>query len=159
MARFPSVAWFQALADRMDAQPEKYRRLGNVDLTLVPHVLYPDGREVVLRLVFEGPHCRTVDAPPTLVAVRGPHPVVIEGEYATWREMVENIRTHGHADLQHTLNFLTLPDWPLRLHALDPDAGQLDVDRFYRYAATLQAFFDEAGSVPTEFAPESSAAA
>lgn len=159
MPRFPSVEWFQALADRMEAQPEKYRRLGHVDLTLVPRITFPDGREAVFRLVFAGPHCRTVDAPPTVAAVRGPHPVVIEGEYTAWREMIESIRTHGQADLKHTLNFLTLPDWPFRLDALDPEAGQLDVDRFYRYMATLQAFFDEAASVETEFVAEPSVAA
>ena len=47
--------------------------------------------------------------------------------------MVENISQNGHADLSHTLNYLTLPDWPLRLVPVDDGEGQLDVDRFYRY--------------------------
>jgi hypothetical protein len=59
--------------------------------------------------------------------------------------MIENIRAHGRADLTHTLNYLTLPDWPLRIVPLDHAAGQLDADRFYRYIESLQAFFDEAG--------------
>jgi hypothetical protein len=158
MARFPSVEWFRALAARMDAQPEKYRRLGGVDLTLVPRIVFPDGRAETYALRFEGARCTAVDAPPDPGAARGPHPVLLEGEWAAWREMVENVRAHGGADLQHTLNYLTLPDWPFRLAALDAEAGQLDVDRFYRYAATLQAFFDEACTVETELVEGSAAA-
>ena len=156
--RFPSVEWFRALAARMTAQPEKYRRLGAVDLTLVPRIVFPDGHVELYSLVFAGQACRAVTAPADLAAVQGPHPVVIDGEWGAWREMVENVRQHGAADLHHTLNYLTLPDWPFRLEALDPEAGQLDVDRFYRYAATLQAFFDEAAGVPTVFADTPAAA-
>jgi hypothetical protein len=67
--------------------------------------------------------------------------------------MVENIRRHGHADLTHTLNYLTLPDWPLRLIPTADD-DQLDVDRFYRYNESLQQFFDEAAGVETRFRDE-----
>lgn len=57
--------------------------------------------------------------------------------------------SRGVRHLTHTLNYLTLPDWPLRLAAIDDDEGQLDIDRFYRYQANLQAFFDEAGELTT----------
>ena len=144
---FPSVAWFRQLADRMAAQPEKYRKLGAVDLTLVPRIVFPDGRTETYRLVFEGHRCREVDQVDDAGRIPGPHPVVIEGEYAAWKEMVDNIRAHGHADLTHTLNYLTLPDWPFRLVPGDDDAGQLDVDRVYRYNETHQEFFDEAGAL------------
>jgi hypothetical protein len=75
--------------------------------------------------------------------IPGKHPVVLEGEIEAWKEMVENIQAHGAADLTHTLNYLTLPDWPLRLVPASAE-GQLDVDRFYRYIETLQEFFNEA---------------
>ena len=75
-------------------------------------------------------------------------------KYGAWKEMVESIRHHHGADLSHTLNSLTLPDWPLRLVPLDEEAGQLDVDRFYRYNQSLQEFFDEAAAVDTRFAEE-----
>ena len=151
---FPSVGWFTRLAERMAAQPEKYRRLGPVDLTLVPRIVFRDGRVELYRLVFEGHRCRAVDQPATEAAVRGRHPVVIEGEYGAWKEMIESIHRHHGADLGHTLNSLTLPDWPLRLVPLDDEGGQLDVDRFYRYNQSLQEFFDEAAAVPTRFADE-----
>lgn len=149
---FPSVGWFRALADRMAAQPEKYRRLGAMDLTLIPRITYPDGRAELYSLTFEGHRCRAVEHLESVAAVRGRHPVVLEGEHAAWREMVENIRRNGHADLTHTLNYLTLPDWPFRLFPVDEGGGQLDVDRFYRYNESLQEFFNEAAAVETRFA-------
>jgi hypothetical protein len=152
MPTFPSVPWFRALTERMAAQPEKYRRLGVVDLTLVPRIVFPDGRAEHYALRFEGHCCPAVEQPAALDQVRGRHPVLIEGDYAAWKEMVESIRRGGRADLTHTLNYLTLPDWPLRLIPLDEAEGQLDVDRFYRYNESLQQFFDEAAAVETDFA-------
>jgi hypothetical protein len=148
---FPSVGWFRAVADRMAVQPEKYRKLGAMDLTLVPRITFPDGHAEVYSLAFEGHRCRAVERLESADAVRGRHPVVLEGEYAAWREMLENIRRNRRADLTHSLNYLTLPDWPFRLVAVDEDAGQLDVDRFYRYNETLQEFFDETAQVDTRF--------
>ncbi len=154
MEIFPSAAWFHRLAERMNAQPEKYRRLGPVDLTLVPRIVFADGRVALFALRFAGIGCAGVEALADEAAVRGPHPVVMEGAYEHWREMIENIQRHGRADLAHTLNALTLPDWPFQLRPLDPDAGQLDVDRFYRYAESLQQLFDEAAEVATRFAAD-----
>ena len=150
---FPSTGWFRLLADRMAAQPEKYRKLGAMDLTLVPRITFPNGAAEVFSLTFEGNACRVVEALEDAGAVRGRHPVILEGEYGAWKEMIENIRQHGRADLQHTLNYLTLPDWPMRLMPVDEAQGQLDVDRFYRYNETLQEFFDEASRIETRFAP------
>ena len=147
---FPSVGWFRALADRMAASPEKYRKLGALDLTLLPRITFPDGHAELFSLAFEGNRCRAVERVERPDAIGARHPVILEGEYAAWREMIENIRRHGHADLNHTLNYLTLPDWPLRLVAVGED-DQLDVDRFYRYNETLQEFFDEAARVETRF--------
>jgi hypothetical protein len=152
MATFPSRAWFQQLAERMAAQPEKYRRLGLLDLTLIPRIVFPDGHAEQYSLAFEGYRCRAVEQPERVEMTHGNHPVVIEGDYAAWREMVENIRRQGRADLTHTLNYLTLPDWPLRLVPVDEAQGQLDVDRFYRYNESLQEFFDEAAAIDTQFA-------
>ena len=148
---FPSIAWFQRLADAMAAQPEKYRKLGPLDLTLIVRVVYPGGSDQRYALEFDGTRCVAITQLRGL-AVRGRHPVVLEGDYAAWKEMIESIRAHGRADLTHTLNYLTLPEWPLRLVAADEAEGQLDVDRFYRYQESLQAFFDEAAGVETRFA-------
>jgi hypothetical protein len=148
---FPSAGWFRALADLMAAQPEKYRKLGAMDLTLVPRITFPDGHAETFAVEFEGNRCRAVERVDRPECVRGRHPVILEGEYGAWKEMIESIRRNGHADLEHTLNYLTLPDWPLRLVPVDAAEGQLDVDRFYRYNETLQEFFDEASRIETRF--------
>src|SRR5262245_48896201 len=106
---FPSVAWFQALADRMAAAPERYRRLGPLDLTLVPRIVYPDGGTELYELAFQGFGC-AVHRIATTAEVRGPHPVMLEGDVGAWIEMIDTIQAHGGADLTHTLNYLTLPD-------------------------------------------------
>lgn len=149
---FPSVEWFRRLAAAMDADRERYRKLGPLDLTLVPRIVMPDGRTRTFVLVFQGIRCIAVDEIETATAACGPHPVALEGEYAHWREMIESIAANAGADLNHTLNFLTLPDWPLRIVPLDDDAGQLDADRFYRYIESLQEFFNEAAHVETRMA-------
>jgi hypothetical protein len=149
---FPSVEWFRSLAAAMDAAPERYRKLGPVDVTLVPRIAMPDGTVRTFLLVFQGFRCVAVDEVATAGAECGPHPIALEGDFAAWREMIENIRAHGAADLDHTLNFLTLPDWPLKIVPLDEAGGQLDADRFYRYIESLQAFFNEAASVDTRMA-------
>src|SRR5215470_7231067 len=127
-ATFPSVEWFQRLADAMTAAPERYRKLGPLDITLVPRIVFPDGREALFVLTFAGLRCTEITRIERPAEVHGPHPLMLEGDYDAWREMVENIRAHGGADLQHTLNSLTLPDWPLRIVPLDDRAGQLDTD-------------------------------
>ena len=150
-AIFPSAGWFRRLAHLMAAQREKYRKLGAMELTLVPRITFPDGHSELFSLAFEGHCCRTVEELTGPEAIHGQHPVILEGEYAAWKDMVENIHRNGHADLTHTLNYLTLPDWPLHLVAIDEGEGQLDVDRFYRYNQTLQEFFDEAAVLDTLF--------
>ena len=145
---FPSTAWFRALAERMAAQPQKYRNLGSMDLTLLPRIVFPDGHAELYGLAFEGHRCRSVDRLPDVGAVRTRHPVVIEGEYAAWREMIENIRANAGPDLTHSLNYLTFPDYPMRVTGPD----QLEVDAFYRYNQSLQRFFNGAAVVPTVYA-------
>jgi hypothetical protein len=149
---FPSVEWFERLAAAMAAAPERYRRLGPVDLTLLPRIVMPDGATRTFVLPFQGFRCAGIAETMRADADSGPHAVALEGDYAAWREMIENIRAHGAADLNHTLNFLTLPDWPLRIVPRDDVAGPLDTDRFYRYIESLQAFFDEAAGVDTRMA-------
>jgi len=70
---------------------------------------------------------------------------MVEGPLGAWREMLENIRQHHIPDREHTLNYLTLPDDPMRVSGPD----QLETDAFYRYNETLQRFFNGSASVET----------
>jgi hypothetical protein len=138
MISFPSVEFFEALRERINADPERLRRLGTVDMTLVVKIDYPDRAERY-EIVFAGYRCVRIqqianpaDAPKDAI--------LLEGPYAAWREMIDNIVANGQADLEHTLNTLTLMDTPLHV---DSD-NQLDTDLFYRYQQNLQEFFDGA---------------
>lgn len=153
MIQFPSSEWFVALQRRMEQDPDRYRRLGTVDIVLVAKIDM-DGASELYEIGFRGYRCTGVRRLRSL-AEAASGAVVLEGSLGTWREMIEAIRRNGKADLPHTLNTLTLADVPMRVTA----ANQLDVDRFYRYQETLQEFFDEAAGFRTEFAAEASAAA
>lgn len=144
MADFPSVEFFETLRERMNANRERFRRIGTADVVLVVKIDFPDHVRC-FEVVFDGYRCESARALPSLAAAR-PGAVIVEGPYAVWREMVENIQRNGQADLDHTLNTLSLMDTPLRISA----ANQLDTDLFYRYQQTLQEFFDGAGAIAAE---------
>jgi hypothetical protein len=151
MVRFPSVEFFDALRTLINADPDRFRRLGTVDMTLVAKIDYPD-RSDRYEIVFSGYRCVSVRQLATAVpAARDA--IILEGPYPAWREMVENIARNGAADLEHSLNTLTLLDTPLRVYA----DNQLDVDLFYRYQQNLQDFIDAAARVQTYFAEDEQA--
>ena len=65
-----------------------------------------------------------------------------------WRGMLENIRTNGQADLDHTLNSIDL-EKP-EAFAIGEDYTRRDL--FYRFNQTLQDFFDASAEMETTFA-------
>ena len=144
---FPTGRWFEALAEAMRAEREAYKGLGSIDCAMVVKVLLEGGRERLVEVVFEGFGARSVRELASLEEA-APSYFVIEGSLATWREMIENIRAHGEPDLRHTLNYLTLPDDPMRVSGPD----QLSVDAFYRFNESLQRFFNASSRLPTAYA-------
>ena len=143
--KFPSEAWFEALQERAAAKPERFKKLGFVDATVGIKV-QPDngGAAAGFVLEFAGYGCKKIRP------AKRPEQVadfVLTGPYPAWKEMIENIRSNGEPDLQHTLNVLTLPGVPLTLEAAD----QLKADLFFRYNQTFQEFFNGAAEVETEF--------
>lgn len=150
MHEFPSEEWFRQLQQAMDNDVEKYRRLGSIDLTLYLKINFDDGKAEVYKLVFAGYRCaeiKKVDAPDL---GPGKDAAVVEGDYQTWKDMIEDIIANGGASLEQTLNYLTLPDVPMRVWS-SGDEDQLDVDRFYRFNESLQQFFDAGANVETKF--------
>jgi len=143
---FPSTAWFQALARRMEHDWATYRALGSVDCTMVVRVDAPAGPDLH-EIVFEGFKVRSVRRLARLDDAAPDH-FVLEVSLDTWREMIENIRANAGPDLTHSLNYLTFPDYPMRVTGPD----QLEVDAFYRYNQSLQRFFNGAALVPTVYA-------
>jgi hypothetical protein len=153
MIRFPSEQFFLSLKHAADRDPDRYRRLGTIDLVLVAKIDYEVGSEC-FEITFSGYRVtgvRRIARP----ADAAPGAVVLEGPAQVWREMIESVERNGKADLGHTLNTLTIADFPMRVTA----ENQLDVDAFYRFQETLQEFFDEAATFRTEFATRESAGA
>jgi catechol 2,3-dioxygenase-like lactoylglutathione lyase family enzyme len=141
---FPSVEWFEALGERVVKDKEKFRRLGYFDADVGIKVDANGARSRGYVIAFEDYGVKGVRAVADPVKSAD---FTIEGGLDAWSEMVRNIREHGGPDLDHTLNRLTMAGVPLKVVAGD----QLKTDIFYRFNQSIQAFFNEAASVPTEF--------
>src|SRR5262245_27292646 len=143
---FPSTQWFRSLATRMSRDEPSFRELGAIECTMVVKVDAARGDDLY-EIVFDGFAVQSVRRLERLEDAAPEH-FVLEASLDTWREMIENIRANGGPDLTHTLNYLTFPDYPMRVTGPD----QLTVDSFYRYTQSLQRFFNGAAAVPTVYA-------
>lgn len=146
---FPSEDFFAALRDRMNARPEHYQSLGWCDIRLLCVMVADDGLDddEFYGMAFDTFDCveaRRVLAGGAEAAARDfDADCVLEAYYGTWRDMIESIMINGKAGLEQTLNYLSLPDIPIR--AWGPDQERLD--KFFRYNQTLQDFFDDASTL------------
>lgn len=140
MPVFPSIEWFNAVREIIN-HDEAYRHLGTCDAVMGVEV-----GDKVYKLTFEAFECTGVeeiareqedDLDFTLVM-----------PYEGWKEMIENIKQNGRADLHHTLNTLDLA-------APDEFARSRDYyrrDLFYRFNQSFQNFFDASAKIDTQFA-------
>ena len=138
---FPSLEWFQAVQQLVNDDSE-FRNLGNVDTTMGIKAF----SEVYI-LTFRAFKCEAVRAgdDDDLFELD----FYLEMEPDQWQEMIENIKEHDGADLNHTLNTLDLrlPD------GLSSNAtgDQYQADMFFRYNESLQRFFDLSAELDTVF--------
>jgi hypothetical protein len=143
MTTFPSVQWFEAVGERVADERERFKRLGYMDAT-VGVKIGRNGATKAYVLEFGGygvRRVREVDDPVDLADF------TIEGGLDDWKNMIRNIQDHGEPDLAHTLNRLTMAGTPMQVVAKD----QLQIDLFYRFNQSIQAFFNESAHVATEF--------
>jgi len=145
MVMFPSVEWFEALGERVAKDKKEFRRLGYFDANVGIKIDANGAGSRSYVISFEDYGVKDVRASDELG--KGTD-FTIEGSLDAWSDMVRNIREHGEPDLDHTLNRLTMAGVPLKVVAED----QLKADIFYRFNQSIQAFFNEAAAVPTEFA-------
>ena len=140
MPKFPSIEWFNTIRDIVN-QDEKFRQLGNVDAKVGIKV----GDEL-LAVDFEAFEC--VGARDIEESDLRDLDFWLEQSPEEWREMLENIKEKGAADLKHTLNTLDLnqPEGFARSY----DGYRRDT--FYRFNQSLQHFFDSSSQIDTEFA-------
>ena len=144
MPKFPSVEWFEAVNRRAAEDKKKFRLLGYVDADVGIKIDSNGAGSTAFLLKFRDYGVESVEEAKDLQKAD----FSVEGSLEAWTEMVRNIQQNGEADLNHTLNRLTMAGVPLKLQAPD----QLKADIFYRFNQSFQAYFNEAAVVPTEFA-------
>jgi len=145
MPTFPSLEWFETVRELVN-KDEAFRRLGTIDARVGVKV-----GDQLYELTFEAFECTGVRE----IGESDLRDVDfwLEQSPEEWREMLENIKQHGSADLQHTLNTidLTIPEGFARSY----DGYRRDT--FYRFNQSLQHFFDLSAKIETQFAVGASA--
>ena len=136
---FPSAAFFESLQREMRSERERFSRLGFFDTTFGVRVLLPGAAPAEFTLVFEVFDCVRVAG--GLAGVEADF--VVEGSFAAWREMLDAIHELGAADTAHSLNTLTHFGEALQVRYDDPDGH----DKLYRFAESVQQFFDLAATL------------
>jgi hypothetical protein len=127
----PSLELFKALQQRTKEEAVAFEKLGVCDTTFGVAI-----GDALYRIAFEIYECTEVDecdAPGSL-------DFVLSAPTALWKEMFESVVANAGADAAHTLNSLTHIGDLMKIEYEDPEGH----DRFYRFMATIQAFFDEA---------------
>ena len=140
MPSFPSVEWFNALKEIVNKDPD-FRALGTVDSVLGVKV----GNKII-EITFDAFECTNVrDAGENDLRDMD---FWLEQPYDNWKDMIENIKKHGAADLSHTMNTidLSLPEGFARSH----DGYRRDA--FYRFNQSIQDFFNMSAKIDTQFA-------
>ena len=145
---FPSVAWFECLADLMNQNRARQEQLGYVDCVVQFTVVdgSPVGTAWSAQVTFE--EFAAIDVREASHEDAGRADFTIEATLATWREMIESIaQGRGRPDLEHTLNRLSNMDTPIRVRSGDP----LRRDLYFRYNQSLQEFVNASGRFATVF--------
>jgi len=145
---FPSLAWFEKLADLMKQNRARQEKLGYVDCVVAFTVLDggPNGSPWSAQVTFEEFEVTDVREADAEDAERADF--ALEATLATWREMIMSIaRGGGRPDLEHTLNYLSHPGTPIYLRSDDP----LRRDMYFRFNQSLQEFVNASGAFHTSF--------
>jgi hypothetical protein len=140
MPVFPSVEWFDSIKNIVNQDPN-FRQLGTVDSIVGVKV-----GSKIYQLTFEAFECTNVkEASENDLRDMD---FWLEQPYDNWKDMLENIKKNGAADLSHTLNTidLSMPEGFARSH----DGYRRDA--FYRFTQSIQDFFTAASKIDTQFA-------
>lgn len=143
MAAFPSVAWFDAVRGEYN-RDDSLRGAGSGTCNCIVGIKV--GRQL-FQLTFEGFECS--DAQKISQSELDGCDFYLHMTAKDWREMLNNIRVHGHATDNFTLNTLDLG----RVEGLSASThnDQYREDLFFRYNQTLQFFFDASARISTTF--------
>ena len=138
---FPSVEWFQGLRELVNGDPD-YRRLGSVDATMGVKV-----GDKVFVITFEAFECSGVREGTEYDLIDADF--FLEMDRDQWKDLIQNTKENGGADLRHTLNTLDLTiQGGISKNAT---GDQLRADIFFRVNQSLQHFFDSSAKLDTVF--------
>jgi len=143
MTPFPSVEWFDTIREIFNAE-DSFR--GGGGGTCNASVGFKIGTRAFLT-TFEGFECS--NAKEVNEAELAQADFYLDMSPLQWHEMLQNIKTHGHADLHHTLNTLDLDGEGI---SRSVHGDQYREDLFFRYNQTFQYFFDASARIDTRFA-------
>jgi hypothetical protein len=139
LPQFPSVEWFRALADILNAS-DSFRRLGTCDADMGVQV---DGR--VFEINFEAFEVRDVKE---IDAQRAEElDFTLVQSLDDWKAMIGDIQANGRATHDFTLNSLDL-----RPEEFARGKDYHRRDAFYRFNQTFQEYFDNAAKIETTYA-------
>jgi hypothetical protein len=133
-----SVDFFRSLQSEMNADPERFRILGDAD-TVFTIVMEDGARTFTVRVRFEELCCPEVGPGSTGDDVD----FSLVGPIAAWRAMFDDIVANGRATGLQTINSLVLLGDDVVLGGDDP----MGLDKFSRFNQTLQEFLDGAARV------------
>ncbi len=141
MTDIDTLAYFDGLASEMNASPERFDPLGDIELDLAV-VMERAGRDpFAVLLGFRGIGCESVaEIDPAAAEAADCY---LLGDLDAWTAMFDNIVAEGGATGRWTLNSLSMVGDVIGVHGDDP----MRVDRFFRFNQTLQEFFDGAARV------------
>lgn len=134
------VPFFDALADELNAHPERVLVYGEADMVVDIVVRRPAGEPLRVRLTFEGLRC---DGVTTVEEGTTGADFSLEGDRAAWEEMFRDIVTNGRATGLWTINSLAMLGGAIERCGTDP----MGLDKFFRFNQTLQVFLDGAAQV------------
>jgi hypothetical protein len=128
---FPSLQFFQALQQRTKDDRARFEKLGYCDTTFGVRV--GDELYTVAFEIYECTDVREGGDPKRLDFVLSAPPEL-------WVETIRSIVANGGADAAHTLNTLSHVGDRMKVEYADAEGH----DRFYRFMASIQEFFDQA---------------
>jgi len=142
---FPSLEWFQRLADRMNENRARQEQLGYVDC--VAGFSVKDGGEpFTVHVTFE--EFEATDVHRAGAGETSRADFTLAADLATWRAMIESIaKGGGRPGLDQTLNRLSHMGTPISVLSDDP----LRRDLYFRYNQSLQEFVNASAEFPTRF--------
>jgi hypothetical protein len=129
--RFPSLDFFKALQQRTLDDKARFEKLGYCDTTFGVRI----GPELYA-IAFEVYECTGV----RVASDASELDFVLEAPLELWRAMVGSILANQGADAAHSLNTLSHVGDRMKLVSHDAEGN----DKFYRFMASLQEFFDQA---------------